>query len=106
MPLPWLARRGTASHLQFLVFLSSVIPAEAGIQRPETRRSPLDSRFRGNDGNIERSENPNAIALARAKRDSQPPPIPRVSLLCHSRGSGNPAPRNPSLAPGFPLARE
>src|SRR4029077_8608747 len=29
-----------------------------------------------------------------------------LSLLCHSRGSGNPVPPNPSLAPGFPLPRE
>ncbi len=29
-----------------------------------------------------------------------------LSLPCHSRGSGNPAPQNPSLAPGFPLPRE
>jgi hypothetical protein len=32
-----------------VAFLSSVIPAEAGIQRPKTRHSPLDSRLRGND---------------------------------------------------------
>jgi hypothetical protein len=30
-------------------FFSNVIPAKAGIQGCETRRSPLDSRFRGND---------------------------------------------------------
>ena len=34
-----------------VAFLSSVIPAQAGIQRPKTRHSPLDSRLRGNDGN-------------------------------------------------------
>jgi hypothetical protein len=45
-----------------VAFFSSVIPAEAGIQRPKTRHSPLDSRLRGNDGNRE-VENPNAIAL-------------------------------------------
>jgi hypothetical protein len=28
----------------------AVIPAQAGIQRPKTRHSPLDSRLRGNDG--------------------------------------------------------
>src|SRR5467141_1901267 len=39
-----------------VAFLSSVIPAEAGIQRPKTRHSPLDSRFRGNDGNREVGE--------------------------------------------------
>jgi hypothetical protein len=39
-----------------VAFLSSVIPAEAGIQRPKTRRSPLDSRFRWNDGNREVGE--------------------------------------------------
>jgi hypothetical protein len=39
-----------------VAFLSSVIPAEAGIQRPKTRRSPLNSRFRGNDGNREVGE--------------------------------------------------
>ena len=39
-----------------VAFLSSVIPAEAGIQRPKTRHSPLDSRLRGNDGNREVGE--------------------------------------------------
>src|SRR6266446_1416612 len=41
----------------------SFTSSQAGIQRPKTRHSPLDSRLRGNDGNIERPENPNAIAL-------------------------------------------
>src|SRR5882762_1909955 len=36
--------------------ISSVIPAEVGIQRPKTRHSPLDSRLRGNDGNREVGE--------------------------------------------------
>ena len=31
--------------------LPSVIPAQAGIQRPKTPHSPLDSRLCGNDGN-------------------------------------------------------
>src|SRR4029077_9606164 len=35
-------------------FLSSVIPAQAGIERPKTRHSPLDSRLRGNDGPLDR----------------------------------------------------
>src|SRR5260370_8375347 len=35
-----------------------VIPAEAGIQRPKTRHSPLDSRLRGND----RGEKGNTLA--------------------------------------------
>src|SRR5882724_9763374 len=39
-----------------VAFLSAVIPAEAGIQRPKTRHSPLDSRLRGNDGNREVGE--------------------------------------------------
>src|SRR6266481_9491366 len=39
-----------------VAFLSSVIPAQAGIQRPKTRHSPLDSRLRGNDGNREVGE--------------------------------------------------
>jgi hypothetical protein len=30
-----------------VAFLSSVIPAEAGIQRPKNPHSPLDSRLRG-----------------------------------------------------------
>ena len=37
-----------------VAFLSSVIPAEAGIQRPKTRQSPLDSRLRGNDSLVDR----------------------------------------------------
>jgi hypothetical protein len=48
-----------------VAFLSSVIPAEAGIQGRVTGFGVLDSRFRGNDGNTtatERPENPNAIA--------------------------------------------
>src|SRR4029077_13275209 len=57
------ARRGRAIAFgETVAFFSSVIPAQARIQRPETRHSPLDSRFRGNDG-TERSENPNAIVL-------------------------------------------
>src|SRR4029077_6834151 len=39
-----------------VAFLSSVIPAQAGIQRPKTRHSPLESRLRGNDGNREVGE--------------------------------------------------
>src|ERR1700682_2847315 len=39
-----------------VAFLSSVIPAQAGIQCPRTRHSPLDSRLRGNDGNREVGE--------------------------------------------------
>jgi hypothetical protein len=47
-----LAGRGRAIAFgDTVAFFSSVIPAEAGIQRPKTRHSPLDSRFRGNDGN-------------------------------------------------------
>src|SRR4029077_5264984 len=48
---------GTAIALgDTVAFLFSVIPAEAGIQRPKTRHSPLDSRLRGNDGNREVGE--------------------------------------------------
>jgi hypothetical protein len=43
-------------------FLSSVIPAEAGIQRPKTRHSPWIPACAGMTA-TERSENPNAIAL-------------------------------------------
>jgi hypothetical protein len=39
-----------------VAFFSFVIPAEAGIQRPKIRHSPLDSRWRGNDGNREVGE--------------------------------------------------
>src|SRR6202008_93628 len=39
-----------------VAFLSSVIPAQAGIQRPKTRHSPLESPLRGNDGNREVGE--------------------------------------------------
>jgi len=43
-----LAGRGRAIAFgDTVAFLSSVIPAEAGIQRPKTRHSPLDSRLRG-----------------------------------------------------------
>src|SRR4029077_5766755 len=44
---------GAIAFGETVAFLSSVIPAEAGIQRPKIRHSPLDSRFRGNDGNRE-----------------------------------------------------
>src|ERR1700756_5677437 len=54
---PWAGpRSGGIAFGETVAFLSSVIPAEAGIQRPKTRHSPLDSRLRGNDGNREVGE--------------------------------------------------
>src|ERR1700688_5028579 len=50
------SRRRAIAFGDTAAFLSSVIPAEAGIQRPKTRHSPLDSRLRGNDGNREVGE--------------------------------------------------
>src|SRR5882672_8451389 len=51
-----LSAGGAIAFGETVAFLSSVIPAEAGIQRPKTRHSPLDSRLRGNDGNREVGE--------------------------------------------------
>src|SRR4029077_3240432 len=51
------ALKAGQSHLaRLLPCLSSVIPAQAGIQRPKNRPLPLDSRLRGNDGNREVGE--------------------------------------------------
>src|SRR6266478_678010 len=56
-PPRWRRDRGGAIAFdETVAFLSSVIPAEVGIQRPKTRHSPLDSRLRGNDGNREVAE--------------------------------------------------
>ncbi len=54
--LPLRLESGAIALGETVAFLSSVIPAEAGIQRPKTRHSPLDSRLRGNDGNREVGE--------------------------------------------------
>src|SRR4029077_14513621 len=54
-PSPSLRVRAIA-YGETVAFLSSVIPAQAGIQCPKTRHSPLDSRLRGNDGNREVGE--------------------------------------------------
>jgi hypothetical protein len=48
--LPLRLEGGAIAHGETVAFLSSVIPAQAGIQRPKTRHSPRDSRLRGNDG--------------------------------------------------------
>ena len=48
--------RGRAIAFGETVAFLSVIPAQAGIQRPKTRHLPLDSRLRGNDGNREVAE--------------------------------------------------
>src|SRR6266446_3318768 len=50
---PWMSCRFPAEAGRDRELFSAVIPAEAGIQRPKTRHSPLDSRLRGNDGNRE-----------------------------------------------------
>jgi hypothetical protein len=64
-----------------VAFLSSVIPAQAGIQGRVTGFGALDSRLRGNDGNREVGEPKcDCPALKGAGKNWEPPTLARTPI--------------------------